>query len=87
MALRTEPAVPERLVLGGVDHLHAELGAIAEVRADLVGEERHRHDDLVDAVLLSRLTMCSIIGRFASGSIGFGHWTSGDADGCLRRLP
>nr|WP_254126975.1 hypothetical protein [Aquihabitans sp. G128] len=45
----------ERLVLGGVDDLHAELGAVAEVGADLVGEERHRDHDLVDPVLLEQV--------------------------------
>ena len=50
MALRTEPAVPSGGLLGGVDHLHAELGAVAEVGADVVGQERHRDHDLVDAV-------------------------------------
>ena len=40
----------ERLLLGGVDHLHAELAAVAEVVADDVGHEGQGHDDLVDAV-------------------------------------
>ena len=41
----------ERRLLGGVPHAHAELGAVAEVVADVVGEERDRHDDVVEAVL------------------------------------
>ena len=41
----------ERRVLGGVPHAHAEVGAVAEVVADLVGEERDRHHDVVEAVL------------------------------------
>ena len=50
MALRTEPAVPSGLLLGGVDHPHAELGAVAEVGADGVGHEGDGDDDLVEAV-------------------------------------
>ncbi len=41
----------ERRLLGGVPHAHAELGAVAEVVADVVREERDRHDDVVEAVL------------------------------------
>ena len=41
----------ERRLLGGVAHAHAELGAVAEVVADVVGEERDRHHDVVEAVL------------------------------------
>ena len=40
----------ERRVLGRVAHPHAEVGAVAEVVADLVGEERHRDHDVVEAV-------------------------------------
>ena len=40
----------ERRVLGRVAHGDAEVGAVTEVVADLVGEERHRDDDLVEAV-------------------------------------
>ena len=49
VAHRTRGA--ERRVLGRVPHPHAELGAVAEVVADLVGEERDRHHDVVEAVL------------------------------------
>ena len=45
----------ERLLLGGVDHPHAELGAVAEVGADVVGQEGDGDDDLVEAVLLQQL--------------------------------
>jgi hypothetical protein len=41
-------------LLGGVDHADAELGAVAEVVPDVVGEERHGDDDLVEAVLLQQ---------------------------------
>ena len=41
----------ERRVLGGVPHAHAEVRAVTEVRADVVREERDRHDDVVEAVL------------------------------------
>ena len=40
----------ERRLLGRVAHAHAELGAVAEVGADVVGHERDRHDDVVEAV-------------------------------------
>ncbi len=40
----------ERRLLGGVDHAHPELAAVAEVAADGVGQERHRHHDVGDAV-------------------------------------
>ena len=63
----------ERRLLDGVHHAHAELGAVAEVVADDVRHERHRHHDLVDAVAASAgPTMCSIIGRLTMGSIGLG---------------
>ena len=42
---------PERGLLGRVDHAHAELGAVAEVRADRVGHEGDGDDDLAEAVL------------------------------------
>ena len=41
-------------LLGGVHHPHAELGPVAEVRADGVGHEGHGHDDVVEAVLLQQ---------------------------------
>ena len=41
----------EGRVLGGVTHADAEVGAVTEVVADLVGEERHGDDDVVEAVL------------------------------------
>ena len=44
------PGRAERRLLGGVDHAHAELAAVAEVVADGVGEEGHRDDDVGDAV-------------------------------------
>ena len=44
----------ERRLLGGVDHPHAELGAVAEVGADGVGQEGHGDDDLVEAVPLQQ---------------------------------
>ena len=62
----------ERRLLGGVDHPHAVVGAVAEVGADVVGQEGHRDDDLVEAVLRSSRTMCSIIGSLTSGIIGLG---------------
>jgi hypothetical protein len=40
----------QRRLLGGVDHAHAELGTVAEVAADGVGEEGDRHHDVGDAV-------------------------------------
>ena len=49
VAHRTHGA--ERRVLGRVPHPHTELGAVAEVVADLVGEERDRDDDVVEAVV------------------------------------
>ena len=45
------PRGAERRILGRVPHGHAEVGAVAEVVADLVGEERHGHHDVVVAVL------------------------------------
>ena len=45
----------ERLLLGGVDHPHAELGAVAEVGADVVGQEGDGDHDLVEAVALQQL--------------------------------
>jgi hypothetical protein len=45
------PGRPEGLLLGRVDHLHAELAAVAEVVAYDVRHERQGHDDLVDAVV------------------------------------
>ena len=36
--------------LGGVHHPHAELGAVAEVVADVVGHEGHGDHDVVEAV-------------------------------------
>ena len=44
------PGGAERRVLGGVAHAHAEVGAVAEVVADLVGEVRDRDHDVVEAV-------------------------------------
>ena len=41
----------ERRVFRRVPHADTELGAVAEVGADVVGEERECDDDLVDAVL------------------------------------
>ncbi len=41
----------ERGLLGGVAHPHAEVGPVAEVVADLVGEERDGDDDVVEAVV------------------------------------
>ena len=41
----------ERRVFGRVAHPHAELGAVAEVVADLVGEERDGDDDVVETVV------------------------------------
>ncbi len=49
------PGGAEGRLLGGVDDLHAELGAVAEVGADRVGHEGHRHHDLVDAVALEQV--------------------------------
>ena len=40
----------ERRLLGRVPHADAELRAVAEVGADVVGHERDRHDDVVEAV-------------------------------------
>ena len=40
----------ERRVLGGVPHGHAEVGPVTEVVADLVGQEGHGDDDVVEAV-------------------------------------
>ena len=40
----------ERRRLVGVDDLHAVVGAVTELVLDGVGQERHRHDDLVEAV-------------------------------------
>ena len=63
----------EGRLLGGVDHPHAEVGAVAEVRCGCVGHEGHRDDDLVEAVRASAgATMCSIIGSLTSGIIGLG---------------
>ena len=45
----------ERRLLGGVDHAHAELGAVAEVGADGVGQEGDGDDDLVEAVPLQQV--------------------------------
>ena len=44
------PGGAERRVLGRVPHRDPEVGAVAEIVADLVGEERDRHDDLVETV-------------------------------------
>ena len=49
-AFLTLPAVPERLVLGGVGQRHPELFAVAEVVADEGGEELDRHDGLGESV-------------------------------------
>ena len=72
-ALRTEPAVPSGRVLGGVPHRDAEVGAVAEVVADLVrrGTRRSRRCRRSRA-RASSVTMCSSIGRLTSGIIGFG---------------
>ena len=40
----------QRRGLGGVDHPYAELGAVAEVGADGVGHEGHRHHDVLEPV-------------------------------------
>ncbi len=40
----------ERRLLGGVDHAHAELGAVAEVAADGIGQEGDGDHDVGDAV-------------------------------------
>ncbi len=45
----------ERRVFRGVAHGDAEIGAVAEVVADLVGEERDRDDDVVEAVQLEQV--------------------------------
>jgi hypothetical protein len=45
------PRGAERAVFRRVAHGDPEVGAVAEVVADLVGEERHRDDDLVEPVL------------------------------------
>ena len=44
------PGGAERRLLGGVSHPHAEVGPVAEVVPDLVGEERDGDDDVVEAV-------------------------------------
>ena len=44
------PGGAERLVLGGVAHADPEVGAVAEVVADLVGEVRDRDHDVVETV-------------------------------------
>ena len=49
----------ERRLLGGVDHPHAELGAVAEVGADGVGQEGDGDDDLVEAVPLQQRRRCA----------------------------
>ena len=59
-------------VLVGVQDRQPELAAVAEVGLDGVGEEGHGHDDLVEPVTLQQAETCSIIGRLAIGSIGFG---------------
>ena len=45
----------QRLLLGGVDHPHAELGAVAEVGADVVGQVGDGDHDVVEAVPLQQL--------------------------------
>ena len=42
---------PQRRLLGGVAHLHAELGAVAEVVADVAGQEGDGDHDVVEAVV------------------------------------
>ncbi len=41
---------PERCRLGGVDHADPELAPVAEVGADGVGHEGHRHHDVLEPV-------------------------------------
>ena len=46
---------PERRLLGRVDEVHAELGAVAEIGADRAREEADGDDDLLEAVLAEQV--------------------------------
>ena len=78
----------ERRLLGGVHHAHAELGAVAEVGADGVGQEGHGDDDLVEPVLAQEahdVLHHRPVGQGASSASA--GWRSAAAAGCPRRRP
>ena len=87
----------ERRVLGRVPHGDTEVGAVAEVVADLVGEERDGHHDLVEAVqreqvddvLHHRLVGQGHhrLGRVAGERTQAGALTAGEDDGLHETLP
>ena len=62
----------ERLVLARVPHAQTEVGTVAEVVADLVGEVRDGDHDVVEAVPPEQRTTCSSIGLLTIGIIGLG---------------
>ena len=70
--LRTPPAVPSSSLLVAVGELDAERGAVAEVVADRVREPVQVGDTSSNPSRASSARMCSMIGRLATGTSGFG---------------